>query len=325
MRIAVVGPQRPDLFADNIVDSLNRMGHEVIAFGSAFPQPRGNLSAVAFDLVRKATPVDLRFQRRVIDAADESRPDVLLTVESLSPEIIEALRSRGIRTAFWFPDAVSNLGRTLMFAAPYHALFFKQRSLVSRARDIAGVPAHHLAEACNPSWHTPPPGIEPEPVVVVAAAMYPYRVRILERLVAAKIPLRIFGPPPPRWLRTTSLEPFFQRSYLARWDKAREFRRGAVVLNTLHPAEIEGYNARLFEATGCGAATLTEARPELSEFFEEDEVLTFVNFDELVDRCRWAISDLDAARSVGDRATERAHADHTYDQRLEALLEIVTK
>ena len=42
-------------------------------------------------------------------------------------------------------------------------------------------------------------------------------------------------------------------------------------------------NGRLFQATGCGAAVLTEFRPAVPELFAVgDEVLAFRDFDELV-------------------------------------------
>ncbi len=54
-------------------------------------------------------------------------------------------------------------------------------------------------------------------------------------------------------------------------DKARVFREAAAVLNNLHPAEMRGVNARLFEATASGAAVLCERRPVLDELFDPEQ------------------------------------------------------
>jgi spore maturation protein CgeB len=83
-------------------------------------------------------------------------------------------------------------------------------------------------------------------------------------------------------------------------------------------------NCRLFEAAGCGAATLTDARPDLGGLFEAGtEVATFETFDELVDQARWMLDHPDMARAMGERAAARAHSEHTYDHRLARLLAIV--
>ena len=64
--------------------------------------------------------------------------------------------------------------------------------------------------------------------------------------------------------------------YLACDEKARIFRSAAGVLNTMHPAEVAGVNARLFEAAGRGAAVLTEFRQTVPDLFDiGSEILTF--------------------------------------------------
>ncbi len=84
-------------------------------------------------------------------------------------------------------------------------------------------------------------------------------------------------------------------------------------------------NCRLFEAAGCGAAVLTEMRPELPLFFHVGrEVLAFTTSDELVDQARMLLEDTARAQSLGDAAALRARDEHTYDVRLQQLLEIVT-
>jgi spore maturation protein CgeB len=94
------------------------------------------------------------------------------------------------------------------------------------------------------------------------------------------------------------------------------------VLNNLHPAEMNSVNARLFEATAAGGAVLCEHRDVLQDLFRVDEeVLAFSTFDELVDHCRLLLNDSGLTRTIGDAATQRAHAEHTYEIRLTAILE----
>jgi spore maturation protein CgeB len=90
----------------------------------------------------------------------------------------------------------------------------------------------------------------------------------------------------------------------------------------MYPAEIAGVNLRLFEAAGCGAAVLTEFRPTVPDLFAVgDEVLTFRDFDELVDQARRLLDDSGLGAKLGDAAAARAHHSHTYQQRLTVVLE----
>jgi spore maturation protein CgeB len=306
------------------------MSHDVLAVGPAVPSLASRAATSLVEVARGIPAFDLALQRVAVRRALAAAPDLVLTVDArLDPQLVAALRKSGTRVALWFPDPISNLGRAAMLLAPYDAIFFKEPVLVDRLRRQLNLPVHYLPEACNPSWHHASwdsrltPGTEP--FILVAGNMYSYRLRVLERLVAVGLPLKVYGPPWPRWLSSPRVSTTFTGAYIARREKALRFRAAAAVLNTMQPAEIDGVNCRLFEAAGCGAAVLTESRSELSRFFEVGkEVLAFATFDELVDQARALIDSPLAGTQLGDAATERAHREHTYDARLQSLLAVVT-
>ena len=152
--------------------------------------------------------------------------------------------------------------------------------------------------------------------------MYPSRVRLLDRLIAKGIPLRLYGGGFPRWIGETACRAAHTGRYITREEKARVFRSAAGVLNTMQPGEVNGVNARLFEAAGCGAAVLTEFRPTVPELFAVGkEVLAFHDFDDLVEQATRLLSERGLTARLGDAAAQRAHRDHTYDLRVTAILE----
>jgi len=314
----------PDYFADNVGDALHRMGHVVAQLGPARSRPHGRLSASLAEFTKQSLPrLDERTQQHIVRAALEAGCETVISLDSrLMPGPVTQLKRAGVRVAFWFPDALSNLGRQLMLLAPYDALFFKEPHLVERLRVSLDLPVYYLPQSCNPRWHRPLVPAGTEPYLVIAGNMYPSRVKLLERLIAKGIPLKLFGGGFPRWLGETPVGDAHTGRYLAREEKARVFRSAAGVLNTLHPAEVIGVNSRLFEAAGCGAAVLTEFRPSLPELFAVgQEVLAFKDFDNLVDQATRLLNEPGLTTWLGDAATRRAHADHTYDLRVAVILE----
>jgi spore maturation protein CgeB len=152
--------------------------------------------------------------------------------------------------------------------------------------------------------------------------MYPYRVRQIERLIEAGVPIRIYGPPFPRWIGRTVAESAHTGKHVSRNEKAMMFRSAAGVLNTMFPAEMYGANGRLFQAAGSGAAVLTEYRSEIPKLFSEgDEVLVYRSFDELVMNAVRLLSEDGLTASIGDAAAVRAHREHTYAQRMATILD----
>jgi spore maturation protein CgeB len=296
----------------------------VTQLGSARPHGRTHLTSRIGAIARQALPsVDERAQRRVVKAALDARCEVVVNLDSnLAPAAVTQLKRSGIRVAFWFPDAVSNIGRQLMLLAPYDALFFKEPHLVERFQAMLDIPVYYLPQACNPRWHRPTGTVGSEPYLVLAGNMYPSRVLLLDRLIAKGIPLKLYGVGFPRWLGESPARGAHTGRCIFREEKAEVFRSAAGVLNTMHPAEISGVNARLFEAAGCGAAVLTEFRPAVPELFAVgEEVLTFRDFDELVHQANRLLTESALATHLGDAAARRAHRDHTYDQRVATILE----
>jgi spore maturation protein CgeB len=323
-RVGVVGPVAPDYFAENVGDALQRLGHEVTQLGAAHTRRRGQLVNRAAALARHALPrLDEHAQDRLVRAAQDADCEIVVNLDGyLMPRAVTRLRSNGARVAFWFPDAVSNLGRQLMLLAPYDAIFFKEPWLVNCLRATLGLPVYYLPQACNPRWHRPAVPAGTESCLVMVGNMYPSRVRLLERLIAKGIPVKLYGGRFPRWIGETPTRTAHTGRTILREEKARVFRSAAGVLNTMHPAEINGVNSRLFEAAGCGGAVLSEFRPTIPELFTVgEEMLVFHDFDELVEQAARLLSEEGLTARLGDAAAERAHRDHTYDLRVTAILE----
>jgi spore maturation protein CgeB len=83
-------------------------------------------------------------------------------------------------------------------------------------------------------------------------------------------------------------------------------------------------NLRLFEAAGSGAAVLSEFRPVIPDLFAVgEEVLTFGDFDELLEQASRLLAEPGLTARLGDAAARRAHRDHTIGHRLATILEKV--
>jgi len=314
----------PDHFAQNIVDGLVDGGHVVTPLGAAGSCQSLRIGRRAATLMREVAPsLDEQAQRRIAQKALDASCEVVINIDQrMRPATVERMKRDGIRVAFWYPDAVTNMERQLMLLAPYDAIFFKEPHIVERLRANLDLPVHYLPEACNPHWHLPLSEAGTEPYLVIAGNMYPSRVRLLERLIAKGIPLKLYGAGFPRWLGESSARGAHTGRSVFREDKARVFRSSAGVLNTMYPAEVAGVNARLFEAAGCGAAVLTEFRPTVPKLFSVDqEVLTYHGFDDLLVQASKLLNEPGLGARLGDAAALRAHRDHTYDLRVADILE----
>jgi spore maturation protein CgeB len=345
MRVLVVGPMGPDAFAENMVSSLGQAGHEVRAVETwthsspggrrvarARPLPvLGPLEHHLLDELQRRPRLAARLQAGVVEAAEDHRPELTVVMDaSLSAKLVPRIRraTSGAPVVLWFPDGMGRLGREAHLLCGYDALFGTDAPLAERYRELRGLNAHLLPEACNPIWHRPPDGQAPGdagPAVLMLGSVYPTRFLLLRRLLDAGLQVELRGGHTSRVLpRGARLEGIRRGGDLVHERKAAAFRRAAVVLNDVASTEASHLNCRLFEAAASGAAVLTEWRDGLADLFDaEREVRPYRTFDELVRGARELIEDRVAARRIGDSATKRARDEHTYAHRFARMVEVL--
>jgi len=102
-------------------------------------------------------------------------------------------------------------------------------------------------------------------------------------------------------------------------DMYRLLLRAKVAVNR-HGEVAQGYanNMRLFEATGAGALLVTEAAPNLGDFFGTDEVLPY-GPSELPAKVRWALENPDEAAAIAAQGKQRTLTEHTYYHKMQQV------
>lgn len=332
-RVMVIGTRFPDSLADNLLTVLEDNGHptrSVASFRGQMAGP-GRVRGRLRDELHQFPALAPRVQSHVIDAAEEFRPDLVVNVDvRLSDRVVARLREAArAPVVFWFPDSPGHSRGERFLLADYDALFFKDSFQCELYRRTLAVNAHFLPEACNPRWHRPVGDLfapASRPTVVVAASMYTTRFLLLRELVRRGIDLQIHGWAWPRWLPAApELRACHRGPPVYREDKARAFRSASVALNTVNSFEGDGLNCRLFEATACGGVVLTEWRARLPELFEVGtEVHCYRDLDGLVTEIhRLARLPLDEREALAAAGSARAHRDHTYIHRFDAIYEIL--
>jgi spore maturation protein CgeB len=153
--------------------------------------------------------------------------------------------------------------------------------------------------------------------------VHPAGTALLERL-CERVDLEVWGYgreelPPDSRLR--------ERHHGEAWgiDMYRVLADSKVVVNRhIEAAEGHANNMRLFEATGSGAALVTESAPNLADLFEPGtEVASYADEEELVNRIEHLLED-DAGRvAMASAGQRRTLSEHTYAVRIAQLADIL--
>ncbi|MDH6255409.1 glycosyltransferase [Aurantimicrobium minutum] len=153
----------------------------------------------------------------------------------------------------------------------------------------------------------------------------PQTIPLLQQVAQVVPGLQIFGNAEPDLLEANGLSTFFRGPA---WGEQmfRLLGDSKIVVNR-HGTIAGEYavNMRMFEATGCGAALVTESKSNLSELFDpQSEVLTYGTKEEAAAQVLRALSNSKLLDEVSTRGQQKTLASHSYAQRAFQLSEIVS-
>jgi spore maturation protein CgeB len=283
-------------------------------------------------LRRLAEPMLLgAFNERIVRETDGIDADLVLVIKGhrLSPGTVDRIReSSGGPVMNFYPDDPFSTERSNRLAygpdvlAAYDACFTFARHLMDAYERAGADSVHYLPFARDAAVHAPPPDpTSPSFDVVFVGNLDADRVRYLDAL-ARDYRVAVFGE------RTMTVVPrgsalaratFAPAAYGA--DLPRALACGAISLNVMRPQNAGSHNMRSFESPACGAFTLSQRTPELTELFAEGtEFVGFDNVDELREQvARW-LGDAAGRAAIAAAGFERVR-DDTYTRRAAVLLE----
>lgn len=107
-------------------------------------------------------------------------------------------------------------------------------------------------------------------------------------------------------------------------DMYEIYMRSHIVLNR-HGGVSQGFanNLRLFEATGCGALLLTEAAPNLTDFFSGQQCATYTSPEDAAAKIHYYLERPDELRQVASAGQARTLSAHTYHQRMPQVSKVL--
>lgn len=103
-------------------------------------------------------------------------------------------------------------------------------------------------------------------------------------------------------------------------EMPKAFNMSKINLNFTIPNIKSGIPLRVWDIMGSGGFLITNKQPEMALFFKEDEeIVTFSSYGELLEKTDYYIINDKARRSVVENALKKVEKFHTYDVRLEEM------
>ncbi len=259
-------------------------------------------------------------------------PDLVLAMAQapLPRQTLKRLRKDGVPTAMWFVEDFRLFTYWRAFAPFYDIFAVIQREPFLGELAAMGVDnALYLPLAAQPDFHKPLSLNAEErkrfgSALSFMGAGYPNRRALFREFT--RHDFKIWGT---EWEEDAALAPLVQANgaRISPEDTVRIYNASDINLNvhsSVRPeAEIQAgdfVNPRTFEVAACGAFQLVDKRALLPELFAEDELATFGGKAELHAQIERYLRDPEARAEMAGKARARVLTDHTYAQRMRALL-----
>ena len=286
-------------------------------------------------LLRKSFPILRKVNRMLINTALDFGPDLLLALkgEYIFPETIRAIKEElSISTALWFPDDPQLFESLSRHIAPsYDHVFTSSMKCIPKYKELGVKNVEYIAFACDPFLHrrVSLSGDERRRYacdLCFVGTWFPERSAILKHL--CNFDLHIWGN---YWSRLWISPKLWRhikgsRRELPYPDMVKVFNASKIVLNVHRNVMKYGgtkANARVFEATGCGAFHLTDKPKGIEELFRiGKEIVCYRTVDELIELVNYYLNNPQEREIIAERGQKRAYKEHTYVHRVKRILSV---
>ncbi len=354
MKILFAAPQdetAQGIIAGYCADDLRALGHEVALFDfRRRPYSSSKFINVIKTAARKLFPaapspydfsgirakVDAQINRMLLDLAGSFRPEVVLVFcgENIVLETLETLR-RELKavTVCWMLDTLFFPYRLKLMrelAPGYDYVFLIDSLEVLKKVEVKFNTVKTLPTGCQPFVHKKLSLTERElsfygSDVAFVGTVTPEREKLLEQL--SEFDLKIWG----RWHNPSpNLKKCYCRKDVYGQEAVKIYNASKIILgiHSLLDDQNEIYNVtpRVFEVPASGGFLLTNLSLQIGEFYRlGEEMVVYNGIDDLKRLISYYLSHEQERDLVAQKACLRAHAEHSYQKRLEIILNTITK
>ncbi len=78
-------------------------------------------------------------------------------------------------------------------------------------------------------------------------------------------------------------------------------------------------NMRMYEATGMGSCLLTDWKPDINDYFKDEEVVTYKSLDEAKDKIKYLLAHPSELETISKNGQQRTLNDHTFEKRAQII------
>lgn len=323
--------------------ALEILGHEVRICPPVSEKKR--LKLIYYLKLRQIKKIDFcisnflerETNQNILEISKKFKPDLIFSINwRLFPETAEKLKNSGIILACWVQDNPFDSLRFKYFPFAlefFNYLFLGDMVWEQNIRNLAPmVKIQHMVGAFDPEYFKPITITKKDHNrydcnLSFAGSAYgmkaegTYRAGILDRI--ANFGLKIWGDDD--WNKYFKYYPQLKSAYkgdrLNFSDLNKLYQTTKININLPNPQLYTTFQQRVFEIAAAKGFQIVDYRSDIDNYFNEDEIVTFKNINELREKIEYFLKYSEKRNSYIEKAYNKVKDKHTYETRMKEMLE----
>jgi spore maturation protein CgeB len=346
MKVLIITPAWIGGLFDSITEAFLENGADVIQL--TYVRAKSWLRTIKLNnIVQIKNSLDNKsiaeFNEKVSKKYSEFKPDIFLTMNesSLYPSTIEEIQKKGCLTVNFVADNPFDPLRFSYYPISlkyYTSIFIHDKIWLPAIRNVA--PGSKLIKficggAFNPNLFFQPENSE---ITLKDSDKFScdvsftgesygmrgeagYRSDILNLL--GKYNVKLWGDAgwKSRFAFNRNLVNFYQGGRLPYDELRKLYRISTINLNMPSPQIFTGFQPRTFEIAACKGFQIADYREELDEWFTEDELITFKNIPDLLEKIEYFVKYPEQRTPYIEKMHEKVINNHTWKQQAKKIID----
>ncbi|MFC0271914.1 glycosyltransferase [Metabacillus herbersteinensis] len=267
-------------------------------------------------------------------------PDLVFTLTGfiLPKEMTDWLRSKNIKLAVWMTEDPYYMDTSIGLASHYDYVFTIDSSSLEVYREKGHPNVYLLPLGTDPNIFSPKPNVDEQQINDICLVGYPYpeRIDIINLLLKeTSYTVQVVGG---NWKDNLLQWSENKQLKIIDWSPpdtvAYYYNNAKIILNTHRPHDLaenqnsmgiinSSINNRTFDVAASGAFQLISYKPDLRNYFTEEEMVSFQKEEDLLNKIDHFMKHKEERKKIAVSAREKVLNQHTFLHRTKEIISTV--
>jgi spore maturation protein CgeB len=331
-KVLIIGPEFYD-YNLSIERAFKNLGFETKVLGYYANTAASSTERLSYHLARNKDDFFEKRKKQFNDTVTAThisfKPDIVFIIHGgdVYPETITNLK--GSKKVLWMMDSISRTKEQYPITKAVDYNFFFEKTDIEVLWKQGKKESWFLPLALDEKVYFPTEK-KGDIDILFIGALYENRIKLLEKVAqefkthAIKVYGTYYSPlrRPVHHLFRNNKHVFMNKNITPQEVNVL-YNRSNICFNIHHSQSKYGVNQRFFEINGSKAFQLVDENPYISDYFQQEEVMTYKSEQQMLEKISYALQHPAVVNKIAENSYQAIISRHTFTHRIQFVLDII--